>query len=70
MYKLFGWTIRNFMVMRDNYFGGYTHFQTLGEHLSKRRRDVPTGDPVTQKFRPGSVRREAYMSQTSYSCVC
>jgi hypothetical protein len=43
------------MVLRENYFGGFTHFQTLGEHLSKRQRNIPTGDPVTLKFRPGSV---------------
>jgi hypothetical protein len=55
MYKQFGWTIRSFMVLRDNYFGGFTHFRTLKEHLSKRRREDSTGDPVTEKYRPGSV---------------
>jgi len=54
-FKALGWSIRYFMVMRDNYFGSFTHFSTLYEYLDKRRRGLPIGDPITQKYREGRV---------------
>jgi hypothetical protein len=56
-YKAFGWTIRSGIVLRDNYFGGFTHFQTLSEYLAKLKRKSPVGDSVDLQYRPGSVRR-------------
>jgi hypothetical protein len=41
------------MVLRDNYFGSFTHFSTLNEYLEKRRRHLPVGDPVDMQYRPG-----------------
>lgn len=52
----FGWSIRYVMVLRDNYLGSFTHFQTLYEYLDKRRRNLPVGDPLILKYRPGHVR--------------
>ncbi|RDX54978.1 hypothetical protein OH76DRAFT_1397305 [Lentinus brumalis] len=53
VYKAFGWTLRYFMVMRDNYFGSFTHFSTLTEYLKKRSRGDPLGDPVHLQYREG-----------------
>ncbi|RPD53525.1 hypothetical protein L227DRAFT_535889, partial [Lentinus tigrinus ALCF2SS1-6] len=53
VYKAFGWTIRYFMIMRDNYFGSFTHFSTLTEYLNKRNRGDPLGDPVHLQYREG-----------------
>ncbi|KAI0705009.1 hypothetical protein C8T65DRAFT_728083 [Cerioporus squamosus] len=53
VYKAFGWTLRHFMVMRDNYFGSFTHFSTLTEYLKKRSRGDPLGDPVHLQYREG-----------------
>ena len=41
------------MVLRDNYFGSFTHFSTLNEFLAKRRSGQPIGDPVELQYRPG-----------------
>jgi hypothetical protein len=49
-----GWTIRFFMVMRDNYLGSFTHFSTLLEYLDKRKRGI-LGDPLALKYREGKV---------------
>ncbi|KAF8554692.1 hypothetical protein OG21DRAFT_1508579 [Imleria badia] len=49
--KPLGWAIRYFMVLRDNYFGTFTHFSTLTEYLEKRSRGE-VGDPVEKKWRP------------------
>ncbi|PPQ63980.1 hypothetical protein CVT24_009409 [Panaeolus cyanescens] len=49
----YGWVIRYLMVLRDNYLGSFTHFQTLHEYLEKRRRKEPVGDPISSKYRPG-----------------
>jgi len=43
------------MVLRENYFGSFTHFSTLNEYLDKRRRGLPVGDPIMQKYRPNRV---------------
>lgn len=45
------------MILRDNYFGSFTHFSTLFEYLDKRRRGLPAGDPIIQKYREGTVGR-------------
>lgn len=42
------------MVLRDNYFGSFTHFSTLTEYLEKRSRGE-VGDPVEKKWRPEKV---------------
>ena len=55
VYKAFGWTIRYFMILRDNYFGSFTHFSTLTEYLNKRSRGEPLGDPVHLQYREGQV---------------
>ncbi|KAH9929533.1 uncharacterized protein BXZ73DRAFT_47994 [Epithele typhae] len=54
IYKAFGWTIRYFMIMRDNYFGSFTHFSTLTEYLRGRKRGQPLGDPIQLQYREGS----------------
>ncbi|KAF4621408.1 hypothetical protein D9613_000735 [Agrocybe pediades] len=54
-YQAFGWSIRYFMVLRDNYLGSFTHFQTLSEYLDKRRQNIPVGDPIDLKYRPGKT---------------
>ncbi|KAG1765509.1 hypothetical protein EV702DRAFT_1283104 [Suillus placidus] len=52
-YKALGWSARYLMVLRDNYFGSFTHFSTLVEYLDKRSRFNLTGDPLEMKHRPG-----------------
>lgn len=52
-YKAVGWSVRIFMVLRDNYFGSFTHFSTLYEYLDKRKRNLPHGDPIMLKYREG-----------------
>ena len=55
VYKAFGWTIRYFMIMRDNYFGSFTHFSTLTEYLRGRKKEQPLGDPIHLQYREGQV---------------
>ncbi|CDO69204.1 hypothetical protein BN946_scf185042.g106 [Trametes cinnabarina] len=55
VYKAFGWTVRYFMILRDNYFGSFTHFSTLTEYLEKRRRGEPLGDPIHLQYREGQL---------------
>lgn len=43
------------MILRNNYFGSFTHFSTLYEYLEKRRLGQPLGDPVDLQYREGSV---------------
>jgi hypothetical protein len=43
------------MVLRDNYFGSFTHFSTLTEYLDKRN-NGQVGDPIEKKWRPDKVR--------------
>ncbi|KAK0195692.1 hypothetical protein F5146DRAFT_1101121 [Armillaria mellea] len=52
-YKIVGWSIRHFMIIRDNYFGSFTHFSTLYEYLERKSRGLPPGDPVMDKYRKG-----------------
>ncbi|KAG1828967.1 hypothetical protein EV424DRAFT_1507935 [Suillus variegatus] len=52
-YKALGWSVRYLMVLRDNYFGSFTHFSTLVEYLEKRSRFNLIGDPLEMKHRPG-----------------
>ncbi|KAJ7579122.1 hypothetical protein C8J56DRAFT_337033 [Mycena floridula] len=54
-FKLLGWSIRYLMILRDNYLGSFTQFSTLYEYLEKRRKGLPQGDPVMQKYRPGKA---------------
>ncbi|KAF8070507.1 hypothetical protein FPV67DRAFT_1756074, partial [Lyophyllum atratum] len=54
-FKNVGWSIRYFMVLRDNYLGSFTHFSTLYEYLDRRKRNQPLGDPVLSKYRPGKA---------------
>ncbi|KAI8993910.1 hypothetical protein BD414DRAFT_436222, partial [Trametes punicea] len=53
VYKAFGWTVRYFMILRDNYFGSFTHFSTLTEYLNKRKSGQPLGDPIHLQYREG-----------------
>ncbi|KAG6911117.1 hypothetical protein DXG01_003857 [Tephrocybe rancida] len=52
-FKNLGWSIRYFMVLKDNYLGSFTHFTTLFEYLDRRKRNQPLGDPLLSKYRPG-----------------
>ncbi|OJA20857.1 hypothetical protein AZE42_02968 [Rhizopogon vesiculosus] len=54
-YKALGWSVRCFMVLRDNYFGSFTHFSTLVEYLDKRSRFTLSGDPLEMKYRPNKA---------------
>lgn len=51
--KALGWAIRYFMILKDNYFGSFTHFSTLGEYLDNKKKNIPIGDPIQLKYRPG-----------------
>ncbi|THH07232.1 hypothetical protein EW145_g3529 [Phellinidium pouzarii] len=51
--KLFGWIIRHVMVLRENYFGGFTQYSTTQEYLSKLEKGIKIGDPLDLKYRPG-----------------
>ncbi|TFK44762.1 hypothetical protein BDQ12DRAFT_730786 [Crucibulum laeve] len=62
-FKALGWSIRYFMVLRDNYLGSFTHFSTLYEYLDKRKRGIPVGDPISSKYREG----KSNMMQTEMS---
>ncbi|KAF9012385.1 hypothetical protein BDQ17DRAFT_1496756 [Cyathus striatus] len=63
--RALGWSIRYFMVLRDNYFGSFTHFSTLLEYLSKRERGLAVGDPLSEKYREG----KSNMMQVEMSLV-
>ncbi|KAK0460992.1 uncharacterized protein EV420DRAFT_1746434 [Desarmillaria tabescens] len=52
-YKVVGWSIRYFMIIKDNYFGSFTHFSTLYEYLERKGLGLPPGDPVMDKYRKG-----------------
>ncbi|KDQ57525.1 hypothetical protein JAAARDRAFT_69639 [Jaapia argillacea MUCL 33604] len=53
VWKAFGWTVRQIMIFRENYFGTFTHFSTLYEYLEKRKNGLPAGDPVEASYRKG-----------------
>ncbi|EMD37359.1 hypothetical protein CERSUDRAFT_114033 [Gelatoporia subvermispora B] len=53
VYQAFGWSVRHIMILRDNYFGSFTHFSTLYEYLEKRKQGLPVGDPITLQYREG-----------------
>ncbi|KAF8630636.1 hypothetical protein AX15_002787 [Amanita polypyramis BW_CC] len=55
VYKALGWSIRYFMVLKDNYFGSFTHFSTLYEFLRGREEGLPFGDPIMLSYRPGKA---------------
>lgn len=46
------------ILIKDNYFGSFTHFRTFGELVDDWDK-VPKvfGDRVEEKYRPGKVRR-------------
>lgn len=48
------------MILRNNYFGSFTHFSTLYEYLEKRKQGQPLGDPVDLQYREGSVGTKRY----------
>ncbi|KAJ3575090.1 hypothetical protein NP233_g1335 [Leucocoprinus birnbaumii] len=50
---MLGWSIRYWMVLRDNYLGSFTNFSTLYEYIDKRKKDIPAGDPINLKYREG-----------------
>jgi protein CSF1 len=50
-----GRAIRHFMIVRDNYFGGFTNFSTRAEYITKKEINE-VGDPIKLKYRPGKVR--------------
>lgn len=43
------------MILRDNYFGSFTHFSTLKEYIQRMDRKQPLGDPIGMQYREGSV---------------
>ncbi|TFK54421.1 hypothetical protein OE88DRAFT_1676060 [Heliocybe sulcata] len=53
VWKAFGWSVRHFMIMRDNYFGTFTHFSTLYEYLDKKKKGIAVGDPIELQYRKG-----------------
>ncbi|KAI0314094.1 hypothetical protein OF83DRAFT_1165342 [Amylostereum chailletii] len=54
IFKCLGWSVRHFMILRENYFGGFTHFSTIQEFLERRERGHPMGDPIQAKWREGA----------------
>ncbi|EEB93005.1 hypothetical protein MPER_08398, partial [Moniliophthora perniciosa FA553] len=56
VFKALGWSIRYFMILKDNLFGSFTHFSTLYEYLERRARGLTAGDPVLQKYREGTFK--------------
>ncbi|THU95661.1 hypothetical protein K435DRAFT_829044 [Dendrothele bispora CBS 962.96] len=64
-FKALGWSIRYFMILKDNYFGSFTHFSTLYEYLDKRKKGDPPGDPIDFKYREG----KSNMMQVEMSVV-
>lgn len=51
--KTFGWAIRHFMILKDNYFGAFTNQSTVSEYRATKDQGRPVGDPVEEKYRPG-----------------
>ncbi len=62
-YYAYGWSIRYFLILRDNYIGSFTHFQTLSEYLDKRNQKLPVGDPIKLSYRPGKVSEQLALRQ-------
>ncbi|KAJ7647262.1 hypothetical protein FB45DRAFT_987066 [Roridomyces roridus] len=52
-FKGLGWAIRHFMILQNNYFGSFTTFSTLFEHLENRKKGLPLGNPIAQQYRKG-----------------
>ena len=53
VFKIFGYIIRQMLSLKDVYFGMFTHFLTLEEYRHKTSLGL-IGDPVQQKYRPGT----------------
>ncbi|KAI0051792.1 hypothetical protein FA95DRAFT_1675579 [Auriscalpium vulgare] len=74
VFKCLGWSIRYFMILRDNYFGAFTHFSTLREYLENREKGL-VGDPIIEKYRPGKsnqlqVELQLAITQSSIILPC
>ena len=55
-FKALGWALRRLFCIKDNYFGGFTQFQTMEEYQARHDYDPGlVGDPVEEKYRPGRV---------------
>ncbi|GAA5979280.1 hypothetical protein JCM10908_002865 [Rhodotorula pacifica] len=52
VFKAIGWVIRHLFNLKENYFGGFTHFVTLEEYRHRHERNLQ-GDPLELKYRPG-----------------
>lgn len=53
-FKCLGWVLRRLFCVKDNYFGMFTQFRTMGEYLEKFEENPENvGDPVEEKYRPG-----------------
>lgn len=66
MFTFHGWSIRQFLRLKDNYFGGFTRFSTVQEYIDKRSQGS-VGDPVVAKYRKGKVRDYARLSNREIS---
>lgn len=42
------------LQLKENYFGGFTHFVTLEEYRHRHERNLQ-GDPLELKYRPGKT---------------
>ncbi|KAG9009804.1 hypothetical protein FRB93_005075 [Tulasnella sp. JGI-2019a] len=52
LFKVYGWSIRHFLRLKDNYFGRFTHFSTVQEYMEKQSQGS-IGDPIIAKYRKG-----------------
>ncbi len=52
--KLFGWAIRRFLLVKDNYFGSYNSYKTTYEFMEGfNRTPREFGDAIEKRYRPG-----------------
>ncbi|KAG8862253.1 hypothetical protein FRB96_001832 [Tulasnella sp. 330] len=52
LFRAYGWSIRHFLRLKDNYFGRFTHFSTVQEYMEKQTQGS-IGDPIIAKYRKG-----------------
>lgn len=53
-FRCMGWVLRRLFCVKDNYFGMFTQFRTMGEYLERFDENPSNvGDPVEEKYRPG-----------------
>jgi len=68
-FKALGWALRRLFCIKDNYFGGFTQFQTMEEYQARHDYDPESvGDPVEEKYRPGRV-SSLVMTMTDISLI-